>query len=96
MATISPFSVITADGSYEIETRSGHEHLLTLRDDFGGGTVVMTGKNNADGSYTSISGGSWTAESEIRFYPASDSIRLTVTGSTGANILVNLLPIYKR
>ena len=96
MSEIPPFTVITANGSYEIKTRSGHEHLLTLKDDFGGGTVTMTSKNNADGSYTAVSGGSWTGDAEIRFHAPSDEIRLTLASSTSPNILVNLLPIYTR
>jgi len=96
MATISPFTVITADGDYELETRAGHEHLLTLRGDFGGGTVTLTGYNNATGAYTSISGASWTAEADARIFAASHLIKLTLAGSADPELAVNFLPIYTR
>lgn len=96
MAEISPFSVITANGDYEIDTRAGHLHLLTLKGTFGGGTVTMTSKNNATGTYTSVDGGSWTAEAEDQFYATSDSIRLTLAGATTPSIAINVLPIYQR
>ena len=96
MAAISPFTVVDLDGDYEIETRMGHSHLLTLKGTFDGATVVMTAYNNATATYTSVDGGSWTGEAEIEFYAPSDMIRLTVSGAASTSIAINLLPVYTR
>jgi hypothetical protein len=97
MATIQPFTVLTLDGNYELATRAGHEHMLTLKGTFDGATVTMTYLNNATGTYTSVDGGAWTAEDEIRFHAPSAMIRLAVTNDgASTSIAVNLLPIYTR
>ena len=95
MAT-SPFTILTVDGDYEFDTRTGHEHLLTLKGTFDGATVTLTAFNNATNAYTSVDGGSWTAESETRFIAPSGSIKLTVThDGASTSIAVNLLPIIR-
>jgi hypothetical protein len=93
MSNFIPPNTITADGSYEINTRFSRKHLLTLKDDFGGGTVTMTAYNDASGDYEAVDGGSWTAAAEITFDAPSDTIRLTLAGATDPNILVTLTPL---
>lgn len=93
MAIISPYSIITQNGDYELLTKAGHQHLLTLRNNFGGGTVTLTGFNNATGNFTSIAGASWTAEADARVYATSNQVRITLTGSTSPSIAVNFLPL---
>ena len=97
MATQSPFTTLTADGDYQFATKQGHKHMLTLKGTFDGATVVMTAYNNALQDYTSVNGGSWTAETEINFYAPSDLINLSVSSASGSTVIgVNLLPIYDR
>ena len=79
MANFIPPGTITTDGDYELNTRPGREHLLTLKGTWDGATITMTAYNDALGSYTSVDGGSWTADSETRFIAPSDNIRLTMT-----------------
>lgn len=96
MANFIPPGTITTDGDYEINTRPGREHLLTLKGTFDGATITMTAYNDALGSYTSVDGGSWTAEAESRFIAPSGSIRLTMTNdgaSTSIGVtLIQLTP----
>lgn len=93
MAEISPFSVLTVDGDYEIRTIAGREHLLTLKGTFDGATVTMTTLNPATDAYTSVDGGAWTAEAEERFIPTGSMIRLAVTNDgASTSIAVNLIP----
>lgn len=95
MANIPPFSLLTANGDYEINTLSGREHLLTLKDTFGGATVTLTALNPAypTETYSAVDGGSWTATDEVTFIPTSHKIRLTVSSAGGStSIAVNLLP----
>lgn len=95
MANFIPPSIISADGSYEINTRPGREHLLTLKGSFGSGTVTMTAYDDATATYVAVDNGSWTTAAEPRFYAPSSSIRLTLAGSTGASISVSLTPVAK-
>lgn len=97
MSNFIPPSLLTIDGDYEINTRFGREHLLTLKGTFDGATVTMTAYNDADGTYSSVDNGIWSVESETTFTAPSDNIRLTV-GSAGAStsISVNLTPTVKR
>lgn len=95
MAEISPFSLITADGTYEIRVIPGREHLLTLADTFDGATVALSALNPAypTETYTAVTGGSWTAAVEETFIPAGSFVRLTVSGAGGStSIAVNLIP----
>lgn len=97
MASTSPFAILTANGDYEIETRTGHDHLITLKGVFGGATVTMTTYNNATGGYTSVDGGAWTDEAEDRFVAPSGLMRLSVSGAGGSTaIAINILPTYTR
>jgi hypothetical protein len=94
MATTSPFSVLTTDGNYEINTLAGREHLVTLKGTWDGATITLTTYNPASLTYTSVDSGSWTADAEFRFIPTSNLCRLVVTndGAT-TSIAVNLIPI---
>jgi hypothetical protein len=95
MANTSPFSLLTADGDYEINVIPGREHLLTLKDTFGGATVTMTALNPAYTSetFSAVDGGSWTATTEETFIPTGSKIRLAVSGAGGStSIAVNLIP----
>ena len=90
----SPFSILTVDGNYEFRTRVGVEHLLTLKGTFDGATVTLTAFNDATSTFTSVDGGSWTAESETRFIAPSDQIRLAITNDgASTSIAVNLIPL---
>jgi len=44
-----------------------------------GATVTMTTYNDADGTYSSVTSGAWTADAEPRFIAPSGNIRLTMT-----------------
>ena len=92
MANFIPPSTITADGSYELNTRFSREHLLTFKGSFGGGTLTMTAYNDASAAYESVDGGSWTAADEVTFTAPSGSIRLTLAGATAPSIAVSLTP----
>jgi len=95
MATTQPFAVLTTDGDYEFVTRQGHKHMLTLKGAFDGATVTLTTFNNATGTYTSVDGGSWTAEAEETFNAPSALCRLAVSNDgASTSIAVNLQPIY--
>lgn len=99
MADTSPFTLLTADGDYEINVIPGREHLLTLKDTFDGATVVMTAQNPAypTETFSAVDGGSWTATTEELFIPTGRQIRLTVSGAGGStSIAVNLLPTREK
>jgi hypothetical protein len=96
MANFIPPSTITADGSYEINTRFSREHLMTLKGSFGGGTLAMTAYNDATSAYVAVDNGSWTAADEITFTAPSDKIKLTLAGSTDPAIAVSLTPTTTR
>lgn len=94
MANFIPPGIITTDGDYELNTRPGIEHLLTLKGTFNGATIAMTAYNDATGTYTSVDGGSWTAEAEERFIAPSANIRLTMTNDgASTSIGVTLIQI---
>ena len=93
---LSPPTILTLDGDYEFRTRVGVEHLLTLKGTFDGATVTLTAYNDATNDFTSVDGGSWTAEAEIRFIAPSDQIRLAITNDgASTSIAVNLIPILR-
>ena len=95
MSNFIPPSTITANGSYEINTRPGREHLMTIKGTFGSGTVTMTAYDDASGTYVAVDNGTWTANAEPRFYAPSGSIRLTLTGATAPSIGISVTPISK-
>ena len=91
---IPPGTITTPDADYEINTRPGREHLLTLKGTWGGATITMTTYNDADGSYSSVTSGSWTADAEPRFIAPSGNIRLSATSTSGTtDINVTLIPV---
>jgi hypothetical protein len=94
MANFIPPAIITTDGNYEINTRPGREHLLTLKGTWAGATVTMTAYNDATGTYTSVDSGSWTADAEVRFIAPSGNIRLAMTNDDATtSIGVTLIQI---
>jgi len=94
MANFIPPDNITTDGNYEINTRPGREHLLTLKGTWDGATVTMTTYNDVDGSYSSVTSGSWTADAEPRFIAPSGNIRLALSNDgASTNINVTLIPV---
>jgi len=94
MANFIPPGLITIDGDYEINTRPGREHLLTLKGTWDSATVTMTAYNDATATYTSVDGGSWTADSETRFVAPSSTIRLAITNDgASTSIGVTLIQI---
>ena len=97
MSNFIPPALLTVDGDYEINTRFGREHLLTLKGTFDGATVTMTAYNDATGAFSTVDNGSWTAEAEVTFTAPSDRIRLAVTNDgASTSISVNLTPTVKR
>jgi hypothetical protein len=97
MANFIPPSTITADGDYEINTRFSRKHLLTLKGTFDTATVTMTTFNDADGTWTAVNNGSFTATTEFTFDAPSDRIRLNVASASGSTeILVTLTPLFAR
>jgi len=87
MANFIPPGLITIDGDYEINTRPGREHLLTLKGTWDSATVTMTAYNDATGAYSSVEGGAWTADAEERFIAPSGNIRLAMTNDGASTSL---------
>ena len=97
MANFIPPGTITTDGNYEINTRPGREHLLTIKGTWDGATVTMTALNEADGTYSAVTSGAWTADAEPRFIAPSANIRLALTNDGASTDLnVTLIPVSTR
>jgi hypothetical protein len=87
---------IVANGVYYSEVIPGQPYIFTLKDTFGGATVVMAIRSLVDNlSYDNVDGGSWTAPAEDTLIPDGKLVRFTVTGGTGISIRVNLTPILQ-
>lgn len=85
---------ITADGAYDLPVAPGMPHLLTLKGDFGSGTLALTIQSPVDNAtFESVDNGSWTASAEDTLIPAGSLCRFTLSGSTAASIRVTLIPI---
>ena len=94
MANFIPPGTITTDGNYEMNTRPGREHLLTLKGTWDGATLTLYTLDDASGSYVAVNSGSWTANAEPRFIAPSSSCRLTMTNDgASTSITVSLTPI---
>lgn len=94
MANFIPPSTITTDGNYEINTRPGREHLLTIKGTWDGATATLYTFDDASGSYVAANDGAFTANAEPRFVAPSSSIRLTVTNEgASTSLTVSLTPI---
>lgn len=85
---------ITEDGVYDLPVIPGKPYLLSLKNAFGGGTVVLSVRSNVDTEeFDDVDGGSWTTETEDTFIPTGSIARFTLTGSTTPSIRVSLIPI---
>jgi hypothetical protein len=67
-------------------------YLLTLRGDFGDGTLVMQTQNPTNGTYYEAGSASWTGEAEADIRPDGKVVRFVLTGATDPEIAVALLP----
>ena len=96
MPNFIPPGTITTDGNYEINTRPGREHLLTIKGTWDGATITLYAYDDASAAYVAINDGAFVANAEPRFVAQSDKIRLTMTndGAT-TSITVSLTPIAK-
>lgn len=96
MANFIPPGTITTDGDYEINTRPGREHLLTLKGTWDGATITLYAYDDASSTYVAVIDGSFTANAEPRFIAPSSTIRLTMTNDgASTSITVSLTPIAK-
>jgi hypothetical protein len=95
MSALPSPALLTTDGDYDLTgIAPGKEYLLTLKGTFDGATVALTTHNNALDSYTEVTDGSWTDETEIRFIAPSRKVRLTVTNDgASTSIGVTLIPL---
>lgn len=86
--------VITANGSYEVPVSTGQQYLFTLKGAFGGGTVTLSTRSNANnGTFDSVEGGAFTAPTEQTFIAPSGELRLTLSGASSSTITVTLTPL---
>ncbi len=96
MANFIPPGTITLDGNYELNTRPGREHLLTLKGTWAGATVTLYAYDDASAGYVAVLNGAFTSDAEPRFVSPSTSIRLTMTNDApSTSIKVSLTPIAK-
>lgn len=96
MANFIPPGTITTDGNYEINTRPGREHLLTLKGTWDGATVTLYAYDDAAADYVAVLDGAFTADAEPRIVAPSTSIRLALSNDgASTSIKVSLTPIAK-
>lgn len=94
MANFIPPGTITTDGDYEINTRYGREHLLTIKGTWDGAAVTLYAYDDASSAYVAVLNGAFTSDAEPRFIAPSDTIRLTMTNDgASTSLTVSLTPI---
>jgi len=90
--------ILTADGSYDIEGLvPGHEHLLTFKGSFGGGTLTLQCYNDANGTFENVDGASWdgTGDTETRYVSPSRKSRLILSGATSTPAIgITHIPLH--
>jgi hypothetical protein len=95
-AAAAPEGTLTADGSYEISFKPGERGTIAFSGDFGSGTITVlyligdtyvAFKDTSEAiSYTDDDGFEFTNPSEGTNGRGAAAIRVTLTGSTSADI----------
>lgn len=89
--------VTNASENYYFEVQPGVPYVMTLKGVFGGATIDLHSFINLGGGveYTpQVTGGSWTADAEVRFVSPHAVMALFVGSATGdTNVAANFTPI---
>lgn len=95
MSDLIDTNPIVADGTYDLQVIPGKPYLLTIKGDFGGGTVALSVRSNIDTDvFDDVIGGSgWETDTEDTFIPSGSVARFTATDSTDPSIRISLIPI---
>lgn len=88
---------VTEDGDYDLTNlHPGSEYLLTMKGDWGDGTLTLSFPNGPDGAFVPVDGGTWdgNGETEARFIAPSKTMRLTLDETTTTpNLKITVIPI---
>lgn len=95
MAAIPATYLLTTAGDFDLPPLiAGHEYLLVIAGNFGGGQLTLSFTTAPGGAWQVAAGGTWSAYTEARFTPPTPGARLTLSGASSPSLKITLLPLH--